>query len=229
MTNKLQFKRAKNAIWENNADYILEEGEPAFIIDENELRIGDGNTPFSELQPIGGKPWIDLNNQLDYTSEVSDIQIEKFLSSKKEADRYVLYLKLTLTSNQWSIFSTTPNSDTFTNNNVIVSVDGKKLSQLTYEYNDGKLTIFGRAQILSEQETQWVDNKSGTGKDVEDAVAKYLFTIIEYTVIGDDNKYYHNIIGLDFFDSFNVEIIYDEQKKITKINSLTPIYSIYDM
>jgi hypothetical protein len=48
----LQLKRGTAARW-SELNPILAAGEPGFIIDKNILKIGDGVTPFEELEPIG--------------------------------------------------------------------------------------------------------------------------------------------------------------------------------
>jgi hypothetical protein len=48
----LQLKRGTAARW-NEINPILAFGEPGFVTDQNILKIGDGVTPFNQLQPIG--------------------------------------------------------------------------------------------------------------------------------------------------------------------------------
>lgn len=48
----LQLKRGTSARW-NELNPILAAGEPAFVTDKNIFKIGDGVTPFNELEPIG--------------------------------------------------------------------------------------------------------------------------------------------------------------------------------
>lgn len=47
-----QLRRGNAAVWERN-NPILERGEPGFVIDENRLKIGDGSTPWNDLEYIG--------------------------------------------------------------------------------------------------------------------------------------------------------------------------------
>lgn len=49
-----QLRRATLAEWEANKPIIPAAGEPCFVIDKNILKIGDGNTEFSDLEPING-------------------------------------------------------------------------------------------------------------------------------------------------------------------------------
>lgn len=49
-----QFRRATAAEWEANKTVVPAAGEPCFVIDENILKIGDGETEFQNLTPING-------------------------------------------------------------------------------------------------------------------------------------------------------------------------------
>jgi hypothetical protein len=49
-----QFRRDTAANWLAHKDVIPAAGEPCFVIDENVLKIGDGETTFENLQAIGG-------------------------------------------------------------------------------------------------------------------------------------------------------------------------------
>lgn len=48
----LQLKRGTSARW-SELNPILEAGEPGFVTDKNIFKIGDGVTPFDQLEPIG--------------------------------------------------------------------------------------------------------------------------------------------------------------------------------
>lgn len=50
----IQFRRATAAEWEANKTVIPAAGEPCFVIDQNILKIGDGETTFENLEPING-------------------------------------------------------------------------------------------------------------------------------------------------------------------------------
>ena len=52
MADLIQFKRASLSTWEK-LDYVLDVGEPGFVKDTNQLKIGDGATPWSRLPYIG--------------------------------------------------------------------------------------------------------------------------------------------------------------------------------
>ena len=52
MADLIQFKRASLSTWEK-LDYVLDVGEPGFVKDTNQLKIGDGATPWSQLPYIG--------------------------------------------------------------------------------------------------------------------------------------------------------------------------------
>ena len=47
-----QLRRGNASVWEKN-NPILSRGEPGFVIDENRLKIGDGITPWNELEYVG--------------------------------------------------------------------------------------------------------------------------------------------------------------------------------
>ena len=49
-----QLRRATAAEWEANKPVIPAAGEPCFVLDQNILKIGDGETAFHELEPING-------------------------------------------------------------------------------------------------------------------------------------------------------------------------------
>ena len=47
-----QLRRGNLEVWERN-NPILAKGEPSFVVDKNALKIGDGVTPWKELEFIG--------------------------------------------------------------------------------------------------------------------------------------------------------------------------------
>ena len=49
-----QFRRAYAADWDAHKNEVPAVGEPCFVIDENILKIGDGETTFENLKPING-------------------------------------------------------------------------------------------------------------------------------------------------------------------------------
>lgn len=49
-----QLRRATAADWDAVKPIVPAAGEPCFVLDENILKIGDGTTPFHELEPING-------------------------------------------------------------------------------------------------------------------------------------------------------------------------------
>lgn len=67
-----QLRRGNLEVWERN-NPILAKGEPSFVVDKNALKIGDGVTPWKELEYIGvGKE--DLAKAIeDYFKENPDI------------------------------------------------------------------------------------------------------------------------------------------------------------
>ena len=208
MANKLQFKRANSAVWKNNANYILEKGEPAFIIDENELRIGDGNTPFSELQPIGGKPWETYSEQYNFTDNIISTTLTKLLSSEQEAidDRgsfYELYCKI--------IFEGNNNLDLSLIDNIKIRINGALLTIKTITKNTNKIILTCLTHTIYKY------NKDSNGNlteneffnNIAQAPLKYTYSIFEYSFnLGkDDARYCHNILGFDFFDNLNQSYI----------------------
>lgn len=50
----IMFRRDTAANWEQYGHLIPAAGEPCFVIDKNILKIGDGTTPFRDLEPING-------------------------------------------------------------------------------------------------------------------------------------------------------------------------------
>ena len=52
ITTTFQLRRGNAEVWERN-NPVLSRGEPGFVIDENRLKIGDGVTPWNELDYIG--------------------------------------------------------------------------------------------------------------------------------------------------------------------------------
>lgn len=50
----IQLRRDYAANWEIYKDVVPAAGEPCFVIDQNILKIGDGETTFENLKPIGG-------------------------------------------------------------------------------------------------------------------------------------------------------------------------------
>ena len=51
----IQLRRALSSEWEQHKDVVPAVGEPCFVADKNILKIGDGSTKFSDLEPIGVK------------------------------------------------------------------------------------------------------------------------------------------------------------------------------
>lgn len=49
ITTRFQLRRGYEATWNKN-NPILQNGEPGFVIDLNKIKIGDGKTPWRDLQ-----------------------------------------------------------------------------------------------------------------------------------------------------------------------------------
>lgn len=60
----IQFRRGKAAEW-TQVNPILREGEPGFEIDLGGLKIGDGITPWNELEYAGGKGGSDFPTMIE--------------------------------------------------------------------------------------------------------------------------------------------------------------------
>lgn len=52
MATTIQLRRGKAEVWAKN-NPTLARGEPGFVIDENRLKIGDGETAWNDLDYIG--------------------------------------------------------------------------------------------------------------------------------------------------------------------------------
>lgn len=71
-----QLRRGKASAWEKN-NPILARGEPGFVIDENRLKIGDGSTPWIELDYIGENSIQNFDTHEDFPSSGRENQIYK--------------------------------------------------------------------------------------------------------------------------------------------------------
>lgn len=63
----LQLKRGTAARWKE-LNPVLAAGEPGFSIDNNELKIGDGQTSWNDLRPIGESCVVNANTHYDFPS-----------------------------------------------------------------------------------------------------------------------------------------------------------------
>lgn len=54
MSAKIQLRRGSSSEWNAASPIVLASGEPAFVIDTNTLKIGDGSTEFANLESVGG-------------------------------------------------------------------------------------------------------------------------------------------------------------------------------
>lgn len=76
-------RRGYEAVWERN-NPILASGEPGFVIDRNKLKIGDGVTPWNELDYIGGQEEIfNAETHFDFPSIGKVEMIYKAQAEKK--------------------------------------------------------------------------------------------------------------------------------------------------
>lgn len=60
-----QLRRGKAEVWEKN-NPILARGEPGFVIDKNRLKIGDGVTPWTDLEYFGEDNVFNANTINDF-------------------------------------------------------------------------------------------------------------------------------------------------------------------
>ena len=71
-----QFRRDTAENWLANKDVIPAAGEPCFVIDQNILKIGDGETTFENLEAIGG---VSANFAVDGQSIVLENDVFKLM------------------------------------------------------------------------------------------------------------------------------------------------------
>jgi hypothetical protein len=74
--SRIQFRRGKAAFWED-ANPTLHPGEPGFETDTKKYKIGDGATPWRELEYIGYVPSVGVEpvDDLDDLVSVSDADL----------------------------------------------------------------------------------------------------------------------------------------------------------
>lgn len=119
-----QLRRGSAAVWERN-NPILERGEPGFVIDENRLKIGDGSTPWNDLEYIGES---DIFN----AATVNDFpQIGKNGVIYKAEEEACLY--------QWSSIE---------NKYELLSVGETKIEELKTEINEIKENFISKFDVL---------------------------------------------------------------------------------
>lgn len=67
MATTIQLRRGKAEVWGRN-NPILARGEPGFVIDENRLKIGDGETAWNDLDYIGEGNVFDAFTHFEFPS-----------------------------------------------------------------------------------------------------------------------------------------------------------------
>ena len=77
-----QFKKGLAARW-TEVNPILKAGEPGFVVDENRLKIGDGETHWNDLPYIGESNVVDVETRYDLPSVGRVNTIYKIESEKK--------------------------------------------------------------------------------------------------------------------------------------------------
>lgn len=74
-------RRGYESAWEKN-NPVLSSGEPGFVIDKNILKIGDGVTPWKELEPINSNNVFNAKTHYDFPSIGKENVIYKAESEK---------------------------------------------------------------------------------------------------------------------------------------------------
>ena len=67
LNTTFQIRRGNAEVWKKN-NPILSKGEPAFVVDENRLKIGDGVTPWNNLPYVGEANVINAPTHYDFPS-----------------------------------------------------------------------------------------------------------------------------------------------------------------
>ena len=84
-----QLRRGMAEVWERN-NPVLAKGEPGFVLDQNRLKIGDGVTPWLELDYIGET---ELEQYEELKQEIAQLQKETNVNklTQSEGDYLILY------------------------------------------------------------------------------------------------------------------------------------------
>lgn len=77
-----KLRRGYAATWAKN-NPVLESGEPGFVVDENRLKIGDGDTAWNDLPYIGEANIINRATHYEFPSIGKENVIYKAESEKK--------------------------------------------------------------------------------------------------------------------------------------------------
>lgn len=72
MAATIKLKRGLSASWAEK-NLILEVGEPGYELDTHRLKIGDGVTPWNDLDYIGGIPWGIIEDMVDEKADKDDV------------------------------------------------------------------------------------------------------------------------------------------------------------
>lgn len=67
LNTTFQIRRGNAAVWKKN-NPILARGEPAFVVDENRLKIGDGVTAWVDLPYVGESNVVNAATHYDFPS-----------------------------------------------------------------------------------------------------------------------------------------------------------------
>ena len=81
-TTIFQFKKGTAARWKA-VNPVLAAGEPGFVVDENRMKIGDGNTAWNDLPYMGESSVVNAATHYDFPSIGRENVIYKAESEKK--------------------------------------------------------------------------------------------------------------------------------------------------
>lgn len=75
-TVTIQLRRGNASVWEKN-NPVLARGEPGFVIDENRLKIGDGETAWNDLPYMGEQNVFNAQTHYDFPNIGKEYTIYK--------------------------------------------------------------------------------------------------------------------------------------------------------
>lgn len=67
LNTTFQIRRGTDSAWRKN-NPVLQKGEPGFVLDTNQLKIGDGETPWVDLPFIGESGIVNASYHYDFPS-----------------------------------------------------------------------------------------------------------------------------------------------------------------
>ena len=151
-----QLRRGNASVWEKN-NPILARGEPGFVIDENRLKIGDGSTPWMELDYIGESSIQNFDTHEDFPSSGRENVIYK---AEKEKALY-----------QWSAESQTYEPLSFGETQLEVDENVFDLTNDKLELQGFSDAEAGMMPVKSEDgKISWVNTNNKQVEDLNNAV-----------------------------------------------------------